>query len=317
MHNPSSEFKDETQKLAIERERKKKKKNKTNKDDDDGDDNSNNNYKQQYNDIITTTTIEQEKGQEGKIISWLLYLVVDESTLSPAIKKQSIYLLDKALKKYSSTATITTTIKYDWTLNTNILKILFNLLVLYNKEDDEDDETQPRLISILNTLNAGITDSEQNVEYLKLIENTIRKNRDNQVIREIILKIMESIDPKQLVSTFSSIHISENIMTYFLTDPSNDQYQFRVIDIIIRLKSTHHKYISIVEESDYNRYEFYSQELFSNHQVIQRLFDLLEWFIQSGNKPSFNRFINYIDPTKYKYVSSRIFPIMLKQLYEL
>ncbi|EGG19746.1 hypothetical protein DFA_00324 [Cavenderia fasciculata] len=107
---------------------------------------------------------------------------------------------------------------------------------------------------------------------------------------------MESIESKQVQLLDAEPRIIfDNIMASFLTDESNIQYQLRAIDII-KLKS----------------------QLFCNETVIQHLLDLLEWSVQSeGIIPSWKNFIDYIDPTKYKYVSSRIFPMMLKQLYQM
>ncbi|EGG14810.1 hypothetical protein DFA_10683 [Cavenderia fasciculata] len=313
---PPSEFIDVIVKLAIKREKKK-----TNKDDNNrctsnnNNNDNNNNYKQLYNDIVT------EKGQE-EAVSWLLYLVI-KCELSTVC-------------------------------NYNYNESIFNVLISpnnnnnNNNDNDDDDETQTLLISILNILNVGVTDNEY-LDYLKLIENTIRNHRDNQVVREIILKIMESIDTKQvqLVATEESIVTFNNIMTSFLTDPSSVQYQLRAIHVIrskseIRDIDGRQHWMSIVEMSNYDRYEFYTPQFkFSNDQVIQHLLDLTELSIHSGGNIYWVSFVDYIDPIQYKYVcdelnrlmiiilimnkntytfiyyqqsSSRIFPIMLKLL---
>ncbi|EGG14826.1 hypothetical protein DFA_10699 [Cavenderia fasciculata] len=283
---PSLAFIGVIEKLAIEREKKK-----TNKD-------------------AMITKIE-DKGQQEVVLSWLLYLVVN-CELS-TIKKQSIYLLDKALRTYGTAHTY----------NQDIVESIFNVLISTNNNKNDSDESQTMLISILNILNVGFT-KKQYLDYLKLLENTIRKNRDNQAIREIILKIMESIDTKQVQLVAlkdKSIDIFNNIMSSFLTDTSNVQYQLRAIGVI---RSTSEMMVdkygrkSIVE-NDYDLCEFCIPHFeFSNEQVIQHLLDLIEWYNNQSNGYAYGweKFIGYIDPTQYKYVSSRIFPMMLKRLYK-
>ncbi|EGG14806.1 hypothetical protein DFA_10679 [Cavenderia fasciculata] len=290
---PPSEFIDVIVKLAIAREKKKT----NNKD-------------------AMITKIE-EKGEQEVVLSWLLYLVV-KCELS-TIKKQSIYLLDKALRKYFSALT-TTTVKCCWSYNQYIVESIFNVLISTNNNnndnDDDDSESQTLLISILNTLNVGVT-LNQHLDYLKLIENTIRNHLDNQVVREIILKIMESIDMKQCISkdwveTLEAENIFNNIMASFLTDHRNHQYQLRAFDIIESMKEIRHivggiYILELKHMKYYNKYEFCiagPRFKFSNDQVIQHLLDRIELSVESGYPidPYLENVISFIAPSKYKCV---------------
>ncbi|EGG19745.1 hypothetical protein DFA_00323 [Cavenderia fasciculata] len=169
---PSSKFIDVIEKLAIEREKKKT----NNKKDDNNRYTSNNNYKQLYNDMITTI----EKGQEETVISWLLHYCCRTEKYSSLKKLISI-------AKTTTTTTTTTTTDCYWNYNRDIVQPTFNVLISNNNNNndvDYDEESKTLLISILTILNVSATDDEY-LEYLKLLENTIRNRRDKEEHRNL------------------------------------------------------------------------------------------------------------------------------------
>ncbi|EGG18179.1 hypothetical protein DFA_06846 [Cavenderia fasciculata] len=290
---PSLEFIDLIVKLAIERE---KKKYNINLEEEEGDENKkkkkdgDNRYKQ----ILVD--------EEETILSWLIYLVV-KCELTPNDHDD---------------------VTRCWKYQHNIIENIFNLLISsssslsssLNNNNDTLQQTQilNQLISILKSLvkvnNSVIKFSAGHyLEYLKMINNTLDKHSKDEIISEIIIRVLESLDMDQVALIDHRPNIFYHTIVKVLSQGCVN-HQIRAIVITQPKDELPSGETSILSQSILY---CWPQAIFSNDRVIQFLMDRLEPNILSFDP----RFIHSIDPNQYKYVSSRIFPMILSKLDKL
>ncbi|EGG19791.1 hypothetical protein DFA_06893 [Cavenderia fasciculata] len=254
----------------------------------------------------------KSKQGDDLILSWLLYLVLNGDTIistSTNVKRMSLHLLDRELKKYIKVK--------EWEYNQKIVKNIFYSSSIASSSSSELN----LIISILRTLliKNNCSSKYARDEFIEFIENVIKSGKDKP-FREIILKIIESFRKKYLRSNTKKYLLPTfcNIATSFLTDNSNHQYQLRALNIIHPMKKTTCAPNFTVAHLLRNNCQFQSPTFkFSHDTVVQALVDRIDIIIENHKNDDFIstviQIIQYIDQNQYKYVSYRIGPILLKR----